>query len=358
MSLHGGDIYKIYRENGKKVIDYSANINSLGFPKKLKKNIIKNIDNLIHYPDPNYIELKKSISKKIGVPIESICVGNGATELIFLWMKVLKPKKILIISPTFAEYERALKEVNSEVYYFELTEGNDEFYLDFEKLREELKKSYNLVILCNPNNPTGSFVNRENFKELLNDVNFSSTNFFIDEAFIDFIKNGEDLSFKHFESDRVIIIRAFTKFFGIPGLRLGYSICYNKKWVSTANNLKEPWTINTFAASCGEFLLNSNKFIEKTYKTLEKEKNRMLNGLKKIENIQVFKSESNFLLIKLMEISGTELYNKLLEKGFLIRRCENFNFLDDSYVRIAIKDKKSNKNFIKAINKITKNRNV
>ena len=88
-------------------------------------------------------------------------------------MKVLKPKKILIISPTFAEYERALKEVNSEVYYFELTEGNDEFYLDFEKLREELKKNYDLVILCNPNNPTGNFVNRKNFKELLNDVNFS-----------------------------------------------------------------------------------------------------------------------------------------------------------------------------------------
>ena len=89
MSLHGGDIYKIYRENGKKVIDYSANINSLGFPKKLKKNIIKNIDNLIHYPDPNYIELKKSISKKITVPVESICVGNGATELIFLWMNAI-----------------------------------------------------------------------------------------------------------------------------------------------------------------------------------------------------------------------------------------------------------------------------
>ena len=92
MSLHGGDIYKICRESGKKVIDYSANINPLGFPKELKKYIIKNIDNLIHYPDPNYIVLKESISKKITVPVESICVGNGATELIFLWMKVLKPK--------------------------------------------------------------------------------------------------------------------------------------------------------------------------------------------------------------------------------------------------------------------------
>ncbi len=97
MSLHGGDIYKIYRENRKKVIDYSANINPLGFPKKLKKNIMENIDNLIHYPDPNYIELKESISRKIGVSVESICVGNGATELIFLWMKALKPKKTLIV---------------------------------------------------------------------------------------------------------------------------------------------------------------------------------------------------------------------------------------------------------------------
>ena len=358
MSLHGGDSYKIYRENGKKVIDYSANINSLGFPKKLKKNIVKNIDNLIHYPDPNYIELKESISRKIKIPVESICVGNGATELIFLWMKALKPKKTLIISPTFAEYERALKEVNSEVHYFKLTEGKEEFYLNFKELKEELRKEYDLVILCNPNNPTGNFVNREEFKELLNDVNFSNTIFFIDEAFIDFIKNGEDLSFKHFESERVIIIRAFTKFFGIPGLRLGYSICYNKKMVSIANSFKEPWTLNTFAASCGEVLLNSNKYIEKTYKVLEKEKNRMLNELKKIENIRVFNSESNFLLIKLMKISGADLYNKLLEKGFLIRRCENFSFLDDSYIRIAIKDKKSNKKFLKSIKKIIKNRDI
>lgn len=358
MSLHGGDIYKIYRENGKKVIDYSANINSLGFPKGLKKNIVKNIDNLIHYPDPNYMELKEAIGKKIEIPVENICVGNGATELIFLYIRALKPKKALIISPTFAEYERALKEVNSEIRYLSLEEGNEKFYLNFEKFKEELKKTYDLVILCNPNNPTGSFVKRENFKEILNDTEFISTKFLIDEAFIDFINNGEAVSFKHLKSERIMIIRAFTKFFGIPGLRLGYSICYNEKTISLMNNLKEPWTINTFAASCGKILLNSNKYIEKTYKVLEKEKNRMVNELKKIKNILVFKSETNFLLIKLMEISGTELYNKLLEKGFLIRRCENFNFLDDSYIRIAIKDKKSNKKFIKAINNITKNRNV
>lgn len=356
MSLHGGDIYKIYREKGEKVVDYSANINSLGFPKKLRKHIVKNIDNLIHYPDPNYMGLKEAISKKVEVPIESICVGNGATELIFLWMRVLKPKKTLIISPTFAEYERALKEVNSDIYYFELTEGNEEFYFDVEKLKEELKKNYDLVVLCNPNNPTGNFVKRKKIKELLNETKTMNTKFLIDEAFIDFLEKGEKYSSKHLESEKIIIIRAFTKFFGIPGLRLGYSICYDKKLISIADNLKEPWTINTFAASCGELLLNSTKYIEKTYKILKKEKNRMFDKLKEIENIRVFKSKSNFLLIKLIDFNGIDFYNQLLKKGFLIRRCENFNFLDDSYIRIAIKDKKSNKKFLKIISKIIKDR--
>ena len=128
MALHGGNIHKIFREMGKEVLDYSANINPLGFPKSLRKNIIKNIDGLVNYPDPNYIDLKESISKKINISIDNIVVGNGATELIFLAIRTLNPKNVLIVSPTFAEYERALKEVSANINYLELTKGQNKFY--------------------------------------------------------------------------------------------------------------------------------------------------------------------------------------------------------------------------------------
>ncbi len=352
MALHGGNIHKIFRESGKEVLDYSANINPLGFPKSLRKNIIKNIDGLINYPDPNYIDLKESISKKINISVDNIVVGNGATELIFLAIRTLNPKNVLIVCPTFAEYERALKEVSANISYFELTKGKNEFYLDKEKFLKELRKNYDLVILCNPNNPTGTFVNKKIFSEVLEFCKNYKTKFLIDEAFIDFMKNGEKKSYKNFGDKRIIIIRAFTKFYGIPGLRLGYSIVCDKILKKNMEERKEPWTINTFASNFGEIFLKNVKYEEKTLKSLFKEKKRFYKKISKMKNIEYFKTETNFILVKLKNINGKILYEKMLDEGILIRRCDNFKFLNDSYVRFAIKDKKKNKIMLKILKKI------
>lgn len=350
MSLHGGDIYKIYRETNIKVIDYSANINSLGVPKNLKKHIKNNINSLVNYPDPNYIDLRNSISKNIKIPMENIIVGNGATEIIFLFIKTLKPKKTLIISPTFAEYERALKENGSEIHYFELSMDEKRFFIDFENLKTELNNFYDLVVFCNPNNPTGSFTKPEEFEDIFR--SFPNTKFLIDEAFIDFVENGENFSFKKFRNSNLFIVRAFTKFFAIPGLRLGYGISFDKEILNKIYEIKEPWSLNFFAGSCGTVLLEDKKYIKKTIKTLKREKLRMLKSLNKIKNLKVFESHGNFFLIKLKKITADELYENLLKYGFLIRKCENFKFLDKTFIRIAIKDNKNNKKILKTIKKL------
>lgn len=351
MSLHGGNIHKIYREKNIEVLDYSANINPLGVSKNLKKFIKKNIDKLVNYPDPNYDNLKNSISKYINIPKENLIVGNGATEIIFLTMRALKPQKALIICPTFAEYERALEEVEASIDYFELSNDGDKFFIDINILKKELENNYDLVVFCNPNNPTGNFTNYNLFEEILKE-NYSKTKFLVDEAFIDFMPKGEELSFKNTFSKKLIIIRAFTKFFAIPGLRLGYGICFDNELINKMYKIKEPWTLNYFASDCGEVLLNDEKYIRNSLKSLKSEKSYMLEKFSKMQNIQIYRSETNFLLIKLFKISGAELYEKLLAKGILIRRCENFKFLDDSFIRIAIKDRKSNKKFVKSLKKI------
>ena len=215
MDFHGGNIYKIFREkNIKEILDYSSNINPYGIPESLKKRITENLEILERYPDPDYIELRQKLAHLNKVDISNIILGNGATEIIFLFMKVINPKKILIVSPTFGEYERAVKATervenlsilgdsnkkedddNSyekqkiEIEYFELKESDD-FKLNIHNLKNELEKKYDLLIICNPNNPTGKFLKLSETEQILKECNKYNTKLFIDEAFIDFLKDG------------------------------------------------------------------------------------------------------------------------------------------------------------------------
>ena len=171
MDFHGGNIYKIFREkNIKEILDYSSNINPYGVPESLKQKIIENIGILERYPDPDYVELREKLAHLNKVELENIVLGNGATEAIFLFIKVIKPEKVLIVSPTFGEYERAVRTCKNsesqkiEIEYFELEE-KDEFNLNIGKLKKELEKKYDLAIICNPNNPTGKFLKMAETRE-------------------------------------------------------------------------------------------------------------------------------------------------------------------------------------------------
>lgn len=366
MDFHGGNVYKIFREkNIKEILDFSSNINPYGVPESLKQKIIENIGILEKYPDPDYVELRKKLAQLNMVDISNITVGNGATESIFLFIKVLKPKKVLIVSPTFGEYERAVRACeNSEnqktgIEYFELEE-KDEFRLNIKKLKKELEKKYDLVIICNPNNPTGKFLRLAETEEILRECNKYNTKLFIDEAFIEFLEDGLKESIVNSKESKknLFVTRAFTKFFAIPGLRLGYGIYFDKNLEKKIAEKKEPWSVNNIAEMAGITVLDDTEYIEKTLNWITKEKKYMYEKLSEISGIKPYKTEVNFICVKIKDklifkgLNVKKLREKMMEEGILIRDASNFRFLDERFFRLAIKDRKSDDRVIEVLRKV------
>lgn len=387
MDFHGGNIYKVFREkNIKEILDYSSNINPYGIPESLKSRIIENLEILERYPDPDYVELREKLANLNNVNLSDIILGNGATEIIFLFMKVINPKKILIVSPTFGEYERAVKAVGTsrnsidlscsgdnknienkeiEIEYFELKESDD-FKLNIGNLKNELEKKYDLLIICNPNNPTGKFLKLTQTEEILKECNKYDTKLFIDEAFIEFLADGMKESIINTEENKknLFVTRAFTKFFAIPGLRLGYGMYFDKELEQKISEKKEPWSVNNIAEMAGLTVLDDTEYIEKTLKWITKEKIYMYEKLNEISGIKVYETEVNFITGKIDEKLFSEglnvkvLREKMLEQGILIRDASNFKFLDERFFRLAIKDRASNDRVIEAMKEIFRGEEV
>lgn len=368
--FHGGNIYKIFREkNIDKILDYSSNINPYGLPENLKKEIFEKLFVLERYPDPDYIELREKIAEKNNLNIENIIVGNGATEIIFLFMKILSPKKVLIVSPTFGEYERAIKastlaDDSVEINYFELKE-TENFVLNIKNLETELENNYDLLILCNPNNPTGQFLKLKKIEEILKICEQKNTKLFVDEAFVEFVEDWENESIINSKENKenLFVIRAFTKFFAIPGLRLGYGICFNNNLLKKMLEKKEPWSVNNIADLAGKTVLDDENYIQKTKEWIKDQKKYMYENLNKIEGLRAYKTEVNFILLKIEDnllkkgLDVKNLRKKMLEKGILIRDASNFIYLDKHYFRLAIKDKLNNEKVIETLTSILKNYN-
>lgn len=350
--LHGGNIYKFQREGKNNILDYSSNINPLGVPKKFMDIAKESFDKLVNYPDPYYIELRKKIAEFNSINMDNIIVGNGATEILFLYMRALKPKKVLVLAPCFAEYERALKSVSAKIEYFELKESNN-FYPDIEKLKKKIEDNdYDLLLFCNPNNPTGQFINLEDMEKIMRVCENKNTRVFIDEAFIEFIENWKEKTLSSFKNKNIFIMRAFTKFFAIPGLRLGYGIAFDENILKKMWEEKEPWTVNTFANLAGLTMFDDKGYIEETEKWISEEKKFIYRKLSELKYIKAYKTECNFILIKLFNISSSALREKMIEKNILIRDASNFKFLNESFVRLAIKDRNSNLRMLESLKEV------
>ena len=382
MDFHGGNIYKVFREkNIREILDYSSNINPYGIPESLKKKINENMEILERYPDPDYVELRQKLAHLNNVNMSDIILGNGATEIIFLFMKVINPKKILIVSPTFGEYERAVKATEMpgdtinlscsndnnknvenkkiEIEHFELKESDD-FKLNINNLRKELGAKYDLLIMCNPNNPTGKFLKLAETEEILKECNKYNTKLFIDEAFIEFLSDNLKESIINTKENKqnLFVTRAFTKFFAIPGLRLGYGIYFDKSLEKKIAEKKEPWSVNNMAEMAGITVLDDAEYIEKTLKWITEEKKYMYEQLNKISEIKPYETEVNFITVKINEelfskgMNVKKLREKMLEQGILIRDASNFKFLDERFFRLAIKDRESNNKVIRVLKEI------
>lgn len=342
--LHGGNIYRIAREKGiMDILDYSANINPLGISEKLKERVAESWDLFERYPDPHYVELRETLAHHSGVTGGEIVVGNGATEVIFLYCKVVNPKKALIVMPTFAEYERALRAAGCEVDYFQVKEEED-FTIDRERLGSQLEKGYDLLVVCNPNNPTGRFLPLRDMAEIAKLTKEKNCRLMVDEAFIEFVEGDYSESLANLGDENIFIVRALTKFFAIPGVRLGFGITKDMELIQRIQEDREPWTVNTLAEISAKVLLEDEDYIKRSKEWIRKEKDAMYEHLSKGRYIKPYKTDTNFILVKLTgSLNSKELRDRMIEKGVVIRDAANFPFLGDRYIRLAIKGEESNR---------------
>lgn len=353
--VHGGNIYEISRQfaiREEDIVDFSANINPLGISALAKENIVEGLSSFsVKYPDPDYLELRRAISGYLNVPSDDIIVGNGATELIYLFFRSLKPSSVLIPIPTFSEYERAAKLAGCKTRYFLLKE-RDDFRLSSNKLIRNLE-GVEAVVLCNPNNPTGNLLPKHIVKEIACFCRDRNILMLIDETFIEFVDDVSSAMAIDIldEFKNIIVVRAFTKFFGMPGMRLGYGITKSVKIKEAIRSFKEPWSVNGLAAAAGAAALKDEEYIKKSKSIISVERKYLLEELSKFSWLKPFSTWANFILVKILdeEISSSALRQKLIPFGVLIRDASNFPGLSNRFIRVAVKDRKDNDKLISAL---------
>jgi len=335
---HGGNIFAIARALGvppDRIIDFSASINPLGMAPGVRDALANSVGSLLHYPDKGAVELKESLAAYHGVGADRFAVANGSTELIHLMPRLVGGSRGLIVAPAFAEYSLALERSGWQVDYFTL-KSEDNFALSLPALQEKLAEGFDLLFLCNPGNPTGALLPKSDIAGVLELCRSRGTFLVLDEAFIDFCEeeSAKDL----FGACRDgVILRSMTKFFAIPGLRLGYAIG-SAETIADIAAQQDPWSVNTAAQVAGVASLSDADYCRRTRSYVAEERGRLAAGLAALAGVRVFPSRANYLLAQLgIGLQAAELRARLLQGGVLIRDCGNFEGLDGSFFRVAVK---------------------
>lgn len=353
---HGGNIHQALRENmdlQASFLDFSANINPLGLPEQVKLAITAAIPQIIHYPDVEGYRLKKELCNYYQVPYDQITLGNGAVELLYILCHLLKPKRVLLPVPSFSEYERAAKAVEAQISYYFLSEETN-FTFDIQHLCKQLV-GYDIVFLGNPNNPTGTIFSKTELKMIIKQAEKYDCFVVLDESFIDFLDIENQYSSRSLINDykNLIILQSLTKFYAIPGLRLGFALS-DVKFAQKLQLMKDPWNVNSLAQVAGIAALQSREYQEQSRKFLLQEKEEFFLKLKQIHGFKAYKPMVNFILVNIADTSLTsfELRDALYKENILIRDCSNYPGLSEKYVRFAIKMHNENNILIEKIKQI------
>lgn len=340
---HGGEMYdKNIR------LDFSININPFGMPETVKNKIISEIEAYKNYPDDFCRELRNAIAQKENISEDWILCGNGAADMIYRLCYAKRPKKALLLAPTFSEYEKALLQVGCKIDYYQLQEGqNFSIQEDFFSF---LKEELDIVFLCNPNNPVGNIIPMP-ILERINDICKENGIFLaIDECFMEFTEKKNSMIKKIGENPHSCIIKAFTKTYAMAGIRLGYIICSDRNLLHKIKEAGAPWSVSIPAQKAGIAALKEKEYLLKTIAYLKEEREFLEKELKKLGCI-VFPSEANYILWKFEPLIGRDLYQKMLEKKILIRQCANYRGLGEHYYRICIGLHEENKCLLEQLEK-------
>jgi threonine-phosphate decarboxylase len=356
--VHGAEVLGAAEESGlfpQNILDFSSSVNPLGPSKKALDAARQAFSQIAAYPDSNSNELRQVIASHFGMNKGNIIVGNGSTELMYLFAEVFVKKgdKTVMPAPTFGEYASAVCKTGEATTFVKLGKT---FTIEPEAFKREMAGA-KLVFLCNPNNPTSMIISKEILKEIIETAVAQDTLVFLDEDFLEFVDNEKSLSMinKINKYPNLFILRSFTKIFGLTGLRVGYGLA-NPEIINVLSSAKIPWNVNCIAQAAAVAALKDEKHLQVTVELIQKEKAWLMGEFGKFTGFKFTEPDANFFFIDVRKsgFTATELKSKILKQGILIRDCTSFMGLDKFYIRVAIKTHKENEQMINAFRQLVK----
>ncbi|MFV0467077.1 MAG: pyridoxal phosphate-dependent aminotransferase [Lachnospiraceae bacterium] len=344
--IHGGDIY-----TNQNMLDFSANINPQGLPEGVKRAVIECVNHIAEYPDISCRKLTEKLAAAEQIPPSYILCGNGAAELLFLLTHSVRPKEAVLPAPAFAEYEEALKAVACNITYYE-TSRQLKFCLKDDFL-DLLTEDTDMVFLCNPNNPTGNLIERKLLDEIILTCQRKKILLVLDECFLEFAVDGAQRSRKEMltENPCLLILKAFTKLYAMPGLRLGYILCRNQELLDQMAKQGQPWRVSIPAQLAGIAALSETEYVKESIARIHTERSWLTDQMIAL-GLNVYPAVANFIFFE----GPKNLYESCRKKGILIRDCSNYRGLCNGDYRIAVRYREENKRLIEVIRQVLKER--
>jgi len=331
-----------------RITDFSSNVSPAGTPLTVKKFLKRNIENIKNYPDSSSSTVISSLKKYTKLEKSNLIVGNGAIEILynFCFAFLSKKTKVLIPIPTFQEYETAAKLNECQISYFKTMNLSENLEIFISKIPKN-----GCVFICNPNNPTGQLLSKNQLLQIIKKAKKLSTIVFLDECFIEMVPKSNESIISYVKNYKnLFVLRSLTKSFALPGIRIGYA-AGSKEIIDILKKIQIPWSVNSLAQDAANTALKNKSHLVKSNSVIKKELIFLTNKINKLDGFDCDNSSTNFILIKTKKDS-TQLQKKLLEQKILIRDCKNFRGLDNHHIRIAVKSHKDNLKLVNVLEKI------
>ena len=360
--VHGGEVWEIAEETGLSVedlVDFSSSINPLGPSPRALEAIKNSFDKITLYPDSNSTALREALACHFGnINKNNVIVGNGSTELIYLFAQVfLKRGDVaLVAAPSFGEYANAIVKSGGKSKHLKLTH---DFQIELNAFLEEME-GLRAVFLCNPNNPTSMLIPDNTLREIIEKALEEEVVVLLDEDFIEFVEDEKRHSLVNRISKypNVFVLRTFTKFYGLTGLRVGYGIA-DEETIDVFSKAKMPWNVNSLAQAAARAAMADKEHSRRTIELMKEEKKFLSNELSRIDGFHVFPADTNFILVDVRKTGfrASQLREKMIRHGLLVRDCSSFIGLDTFYVRVAVRTRKENERLLDAFREVLKHTN-
>ena len=357
--LHGGNVHAAARELGRPVEslrDFSASINPLGASARAVRALSHAAPLVGHYPDPQCVRLKEAIRRRWRLASDCIVVGNGATELIDLIPRALSIRSALILGPTYEEYARAVELAGGRTSMV-MAQRDEDFRPPLKATTRRLaaqrpsKTAFDAVFVCHPNNPTGQPCGREDLRGLLDAADRAAVWVVVDESFIEYCEGLSCITYLP-RYPRLIVLRSFTKFYGLPGLRIGYSLS-SAAVGARLSRCQPPWTVNALAQVAAEAAMSDVRHAQRCRTYVEKERGRMVSQLRSIDGVKVIPSAANFLFIELPgSFRSSAITAALRRQGMLIRDCSRWKGCSERMIRVAVRRQQDNTRLCAALKRV------